>query len=128
MSVEELADLALIGIWDSGPLGELVWERIISSDMTVKSSIQVDTYYIAASLVAQGLGCCTIDKFTALATLSPKVSFASFEPPLPFQLKGLYLHSKPLSRICEEFTEFVKNEVEQTQALTAITPRYGLHK
>jgi DNA-binding transcriptional LysR family regulator len=116
LSVEELADAELIGIWDSGPLGELVWNRLTSSNVLVKSSLQVDTYFIAASLVSQGLGCCTIDKYTALGNVSDNVSMASFDPPLRFQLKGLYLDNHPLPRICEEFTEFVKIEVQQMQS------------
>jgi DNA-binding transcriptional LysR family regulator len=124
LSVEDLSDTELIGIWDSGPLGQLVWNRLTSSDVNVKSSLQVDTYFIAAGLVSQGLGCCTIDKYTALGNLSDRVSMASFEPPLTFKLKGLYLDNKPLPRICEEFTEFVKAEVLQMQALTTITKRY----
>jgi len=128
LSVEDLSDKELIGIWDSGPLGQLVWNRLTNSDVHVKSSLQVDTYFIAAGLVSQGLGCCTIDKYTALGNLSDKVSMASFEPPLTFQLKGLYLDNKPLPRICEEFTEFVKAEVLQMQALSAITKRYAQSK
>ncbi len=116
LSVDELADSELIGIWDSGPLGDLVWNRLLDSDVEVQSTLQVDTYYIAANLVSQGLGCCTIDKFTALGNLSPKVNMASFEPPLSFQLKGLYLDNKPLPKICEDFIDFVKVEVNQMQA------------
>lgn len=128
LSVDELSDSELIGIWDSGPLGELVWNRLTNSDVQVKSSLQVDTYYIAASLVSKGLGCCTIDKYTALGNLSDDVSMASFEPPLTFHLKGLYLDSKPIPKICEEFAEFVKTEVQLMQSLTTITQRYAVDK
>jgi DNA-binding transcriptional LysR family regulator len=121
LSIEQLADVELIGIWDSGPLGELVWNHLTSSDIQVKSSLQVDTYFIAASLVAEGLGCCTIDKYTAQGNLSENVSMASFDPPLPFELKGLYLDSKPLPKICEDFTTYLKSEVRHMQIQAPIT-------
>ncbi|WP_299074040.1 LysR family transcriptional regulator [uncultured Paraglaciecola sp.] len=124
LAIEDLADTELIGIWGSGPLGDLVWNHLARSNIQIKSSLQVDTYFIAAKLVSQGLGCCTIDKYTALGNLSDNTSMASFEPSLPIQLKGLYLDSQPLPRVCEEFTEFVKTEVQQVQALTAITQGY----
>lgn len=111
ISTESLLENELIGIWDSGPLGELVWSRISNSDTPVNSSMQVDTYYIAARLVGQGLGCCTIDKITAEANINDNVSIASFEPPINFQIKGLYMESHPLPRICEEFMDYVKAEI-----------------
>lgn len=112
ITLEQLDNTELIGIWDSGPIGELVWNRLSNGNIGVKSSLQVDTYFIAASLVAQGLGCCTIDKYTALGNLSNKVQMASFEPRIPIQLKGLYLDTKPLPKLCEDFVEYVKAEVQ----------------
>mgnify|MGYP000203379199 CR=1 FL=1 len=125
LTAEDLADSELIGIWDSGPLGDLVWNHLTLSNVQVKSSLLVDTYFIAARLVAQGLGSCTIDKYTALGNLTDSVAVASFQPSLPIQLKGLYLDNKPLPRVCEEFTEFVKNEVQYILNTSAITDSYG---
>lgn len=117
ISIEQLEDQELIGIWDSGPLGELVWNRLTNSNVAIKSSLQVDTYFIAANLVAQGLGCCTIDKYTALGNRSDKVGMASFDPPMPIQLKGLYLDTKPLPKLCEDFVSYIKTEVQAMQEI-----------
>lgn len=113
LSIESLLQNDLIGIWDSGPLGELVWNRISNTDKEVISTMQVDTYYIAAGLVGQGLGCCTIDRLTAQANINEMVGMASFEPPINFQIKGLYIESHPLPRICQEFMEYVKVEIAE---------------
>ena len=112
MPIEALADQELIGIWDSGPLGELIWNRIAHSGLDVSSSTQVDTYYIAASLVSKGIGCCTIDSLTAKANQKGNVGLASFAPPIPIQVKGLHLETQPLPRICRDFLELVRAEIE----------------
>jgi DNA-binding transcriptional LysR family regulator len=117
ISIEQLENQELIGIWDSGPLGELVWNRLTSSNVAIKSSLQVDTYFIAANLVEQGLGCCTIDKYTALGNRSDNVGMASFDPPMPIQLKGLYLDTKPLPKLCEDFVSYIKTEVQAMQEI-----------
>lgn len=101
----------LIGIWDSGPLGEMVWARLANVQPEIISSVQVDTYYIAAGLVSEGLGCCAIDKMTAQANKSDNIAIASFDPPLTFQIKGLYMESHPLPRICHEFLHFVAEQI-----------------
>lgn len=111
LKAEELCEHELIGIWDSGPLGELAWNHFSQQDIEVTSSLQVETYYVAARLVAQGLGCCIIDKYTALAHLSDEVGMASFEQPLTFPIKGLYLDNNPLSKANEEFLDFLKQEI-----------------
>lgn len=111
MEIEQLANKDLIGIWDSGPVGELVWNNLNNSDMEVISTMQVDTYYIAAGLVSKGAGCCTIDKLTARANLADNVGMASFEPTMNFQIKGLHLETRPLPKICTEFLTFVREEM-----------------
>lgn len=111
LPIEALAQHDLIGIWDSGPLGELIWNRITNVELEVSSFTQVDTYYIAASLVGRGMGCCAIDKLTADACCTDSVSLASLSPPIPFQIKGLHLESQPLSRISQAFLDVVKRKI-----------------
>ncbi|MBU2877540.1 MULTISPECIES: LysR family transcriptional regulator [Alteromonadaceae] len=111
VSVESLAEQELISIWDSGPLGDLVLGRFESLGMETHSNMQVDTYYIAASLVDKGMGCCTIDKLTAISNITDNVGVSPFNPPLDFKIKGLHLETRPLSRICEHFLDFVRAEL-----------------
>ncbi|MBN7820693.1 LysR family transcriptional regulator [Bowmanella yangjiangensis] len=111
LSPEQLAKTELIGIWDSGPLGELAYDRLTNDGVQVQSNLQVTSYYVAARMVAQGLGCCTIDKFTALGNLSDKVGMASFAPPLTFKINGLYLDNRPLSKVSEAFLKYLKSEI-----------------
>lgn len=108
LNASDLAEQELIGIWDSGPLGELAWNHFSQQNIDVTSTLQVETYYVAARLVAQGLGCCIIDKYTAQAHLSDDVAMASFEQPMKFPVKGLYLDNNPLSKTSEVFLEYIQ--------------------
>lgn len=105
-----LASMELIDIWDSGPLGALIWQQLAEAGIEVTSSLQVDTYYIAANLVRKGMGCCTIDKYTASANLSPDLAMVAFDPPLTFTIKGLHLQDTPLPRVCQDFIAFFQRE------------------
>lgn len=110
-ALAELPDLEWIDIWGSGPLGELVWNRLTTHDVSVKSSLQVDTYFIAARLVGQGLGICTIDRLTAEGNQNQAIGVASCDPPIPITLKGLYLDNHPMPRICSEFCNVLSEKL-----------------
>lgn len=111
LSLSALAEQELIGIWDSGPLGELVWERLVANDIHINSTYHVDTYYIATKLVDKNLGCCTVDRYTAYGNQTANFGIASLSPPIEFDIKGLHLESRPLSRICSTFLQYVKQEM-----------------
>jgi DNA-binding transcriptional LysR family regulator len=111
MSLTTLANHNLIGIWDSGPIGEMVWDKLNESDQYFSSMLQVDTYYIAARLVDKSVGCCTVDRFTAEGNKTENVGIASFEPKMKFSVKALHLDSRPLSRNCELFLTYLKQEM-----------------
>lgn len=112
MSLSTLADQNLIGIWDSGPIGEMVWEKFNGADEYCNNMLQVDTYYIAARLVDKNVGCCTVDRFTAEGNKTANVGIASIEPKMEFSVKALHLDSRPLSRICELFLTYLKQEMQ----------------
>lgn len=71
----------------------------------------MQTYFIAAKLVAQGLGVCIIDKFTALGNLSDNMAIASFNPPLNFNVNALHLENRALSKASNTFLFNLKNYI-----------------
>lgn len=111
LSLAELADMEFIDISDSGPLGDLLWQRMMEENITLSSCIKVQTYFIAARLVTQGAGICIVDKFTAQGNLSSKTSFASFDPPLHFPVNALHLENRSLPKVLEEFIPYLKHEI-----------------
>ncbi len=111
LTLSQLQDHEFIDISDSGPLGDLLWTRVMKENISIQSPIKVQTYFIAARLVAQGAGICVVDKFTAEGNLSENTAMASFDPPLTFSVNALYLENRSLSKVTEEFMPFLNAEI-----------------
>ena len=107
----ELTKHELIGIWDSGPLGDLLWNRLTENEVSVNSSIQVQTYFIASRLVAQNVGVCVVDEFTARGNLNSDTHYSGFTPKLSFDVQALHLSDKPLSVNGNAFIELLTERV-----------------
>jgi len=113
LTLSQLQDHEYIDISESGPLGDLLWTRMMKEQITLESLIKVQTYFVAARLVAQGAGICIIDKFTAQGNLSDNIAMASFDPPLTFSVNALHLENRNLSKVTEEFIPFLDHEISE---------------
>ncbi|MBU3021022.1 LysR family transcriptional regulator [Aestuariibacter sp. A3R04] len=111
MTLEDLQAQDIIGIWESGPLGEMAWRHIEQSGLNIETHIQVDTYYIAARMVDAGLGCCLVDRLTAEGNKTEKTGIARFEPKLRFDVKALSLSSRSLAKVCDSFLDTLTNVI-----------------
>lgn len=107
VSLAQFEHHEVIGIGDSGPLGDLLWHRLAEGDLAFNTNITVKTYFIAARLVAQNIGICVIDEFSARGNLSDKVAIAAIEPALNFNLTALRLEDKNISQIADDFLQLV---------------------
>jgi DNA-binding transcriptional LysR family regulator len=110
LALKQLKEFEYIDIGDSGPLADLLWTRMTQDSINLEALIKVQTYFIAARLVAQGVGICVVDRFTAEGNLSDNTAIASFNPPLTFPVKALYLEDKRLSKVSQEFLSYLTNE------------------
>ncbi|CAB0151769.1 HTH-type transcriptional regulator GltC [Pseudidiomarina piscicola] len=108
VGLSELAAQNLIAIWDSGPVGQLLWQQLNQAGVETSSNLQVDTYFVAAKMVAEGLGCCTIDALSATGNSDTRVGTARLEPPLFVPLRALHLTTKPLNQLSQAFLPFVQ--------------------
>lgn len=104
----------VIGIWDSGPLGDLIWNRLSEEGIKVNTSIKVQTYFLAARLVAQNLGVCVVDEYTAKGNANEDVVVADFEPALSVDLTALHLEDKSLSQLANEFLDNLREVAVNT--------------
>jgi DNA-binding transcriptional LysR family regulator len=110
VDLEDLVDYPLIGIWESGPLANIVSQKLREKGLAFESPIRVHTYFIAVSLVKYGAGICIVDEFTARGQLSDELGIASISGDLNFPIKGLYLENKPLSQAMKKFVENLKEQ------------------
>ncbi|MGB1197933.1 MAG: LysR family transcriptional regulator [Thalassotalea sp.] len=114
LTLRQVCELEFIDISDSGPLAEMLWARMMEEDISFKSSIKVQTYFIAARLIARGLGVCVVDRYTAQGNLSDDVAIASFEPALTFNVNAIYLENRTNSKVIDEFIPYLKQSISNT--------------
>ena len=115
--LESLTDFDFIDISTSGPLGDLLSEELEKRQLEFKTRIKVETYFIAAKLVAKDLGFSIIDKHTAMNTLSPNMEIASLDPPIHFSINILHLEKRSLSNIYKKFIDLLKEEIERVRKM-----------
>lgn len=111
LTLSQLVQFEFIDISDSGPLGALLWTRMMEEDITLQSTIKVETYFIATRLVAEGAGVCVVDQYTAQGNLSDNMAMASFDPPLYFPINVLSLENRRLSKLAETFVNSLNNVI-----------------
>ncbi|WP_258241004.1 MULTISPECIES: LysR family transcriptional regulator [Pseudidiomarina] len=114
IELTELADYPLIGIGDSGPVGQLIWQQLQGLGIQPQSQLQVDTYYVAARLVAKGLGVCPLDNLTALGNPDPALGVTQLQPELRVPIRALHLKSRPLSQLSQQFLQEVRTCIDNT--------------
>lgn len=108
VALAELAQYPLIGIGDSGPVGQLLWQQLQGLGIQPESQVQVDTYYVAARLVAKGIGVCPLDNLTAMGNPDPAIAVAQLQPELRVPIRALYLSSRPISKLAQQFLHEVR--------------------
>lgn len=114
LTLAQLADFSFIDIGDSGPLGDLLWTRMMEENVSLQSRVKVQTYFIAARMVAKGAGLCVVDKHTAKGNLSEQIAFASFSPKLTFNISISSLENSSMSKVAEDFQRYVITELNKT--------------
>lgn len=114
LTLAEVSDSEFIDISDSGPLADMLWARVMEEDINFTAAIKVQTYFIAARLVARGLGVCVVDRFTAEGNLSDNVAIASFEPALTFNVKAVQLENRTKSKLIDEFIPYLTGGISTT--------------
>lgn len=103
----------LIGLTSAHHLGLALQEALRGEGATLSLGIQVQTYYIARTLVAAGTGCAVIDEFTAHAAAGDIV-VRPIEPAVRF---GVYAYSRaqhPLSKRCLEFIDCLRTVCQRS--------------
>lgn len=114
LTLTQISDSEFIDISDSGPLADMLWSRVMEEDTIFRSSIKVQTYFIAARLIARGLGVCVVDRYTAEGNLTDNVAIASFQPPLPFNINAVHLENRTKSKVIDEFIPYLIQGVSKT--------------
>ena len=103
----------LIGLSSSGPVGDLLNAALEKRELSVRETISVHTFYIAAALVQYGAGFTIVDEFTARAMASPDLHYRFIDPALRFSVRCVTLEERPLSKIAEKFVDLLSLELRR---------------
>ena len=106
MSLDTVPGLRVIQLVNDGAIGTLVSRRA-ARDAPESAAIQVKTYFVAAALVERGLGVAVMDEFTARACATPEMDFRPLTEPLRFEVIGIHLEDRPLSKVMRHFLDAV---------------------
>lgn len=104
LPLDRLDGREVIGVSGSGPLGDLLAQRLERENIIVREVISAQTFYVAAALARCGAGLAVVDEFTARASLPLGVDFRLLSPALSFGVECVHLSDRPLSAACRDFT------------------------
>ncbi|MGB1261812.1 MAG: LysR family transcriptional regulator [Cognaticolwellia sp.] len=114
LTLAQVSDAEFIDISDSGPLADMLLTRMMKENVAFQSAIKVQTYFIAARLVASGLGVCVVDRYTAEGNVSDNVAIASFEPALTFNISAVHLDNRTNSKVIDEFIPYLTQGISKS--------------
>ncbi len=109
----DLAGLPFIRLNIRSPLGQLLETHLESAKAVLDVVAAAETYHIARSLVAQGVGVAIVDEFTASSSSDDHIKTIRLVPRLSFQISILQLDKAPLSRVCQKFADYTVENIEQ---------------
>lgn len=96
-ALAELAALPFIGLRDDEPLGMLLAAACQTAGVILPPAVEVQTYHIALSLVAQGVGCAVVDSFTAASAPPGRVVMRRLAPAIAFPVTCVRAAHRTLS-------------------------------
>ena len=113
LSIDDLKDRPFIGLNGRGPLGQLLLERLESSDVEPHVVAWMETYHIAKALVASGAGITIADEITARSAIGGNVVKIPLEPAIKFDITLLQRADTPLSLVTKRFNRHLGKLVKE---------------
>lgn len=97
-----LADRPLIHLVNAGSVGAL-FNASVGRYAPGSAEINVQSYFVAAGLVREGVGVAVIDEYTARGMLTPDLDYRPFSERIRFDVFGIHLEDRPLSQLGKQF-------------------------
>lgn len=101
--LESVARYPFVRLHQRGPLGQLLNAHLQTSEIEFNEVAVSETYHVARSLVAKGLGIAIVDNITAHGEAGGDVQVLPLDPELSFDVSMLSLENRPLSLLCQRF-------------------------
>ena len=111
IKISHISNFPMVDIENSGPLGAILSQMILESNISFSSTITAQTYFTALNLVALGGGVAIVDEFTARSRGVGNVKYKAFDPPINFSIQAIYKDTNPPSKVCLSFLNHFKREI-----------------
>ncbi|MDG1003259.1 MAG: LysR substrate-binding domain-containing protein, partial [Emcibacteraceae bacterium] len=112
LKLSDLEGFDFVSIESSGPLGDILSERMIGEGSNFNSKIIAQTYFVARNMVGFGSGIAIVDSLTAKSEGPGNLKFKGFQPPIKFTIKALHAEDRPLSEVYQHFLSFIKSNIQ----------------
>ncbi|HET6588235.1 MAG TPA: LysR substrate-binding domain-containing protein [Oleiagrimonas sp.] len=116
LPVTALAGQSMIGIAVQDALGNMLQSHLAQVDPPPQTSVWVQTYQLAYSLVAQGEGLALVDPFTARCGGGKTVQTRPLKLQLDIALYAVYRLDNPLDPVQRRFLDIVRQLAQQMLA------------
>jgi DNA-binding transcriptional LysR family regulator len=105
-----------IALAADGWVAQTCAQEIERRKLRLNAVVTVRTYYVAAALVARGVGVTVMDQHSAQACLTPEMDFRPFVEPLSLSMYCIYLQDRPPSKMIQKFIEVLRSEISAPKA------------
>ena len=113
VTIEDVAHLPFIRLSERGPLGQLLEGYFKLTDAKLTEVAAAETYHIARSLVANGIGVAIVDDITAYTGNQEGIKIYAFKPQLTYRVSALYLQNYPLNEFAQSFIHALRKKIKQ---------------
>ena len=110
VKLKDLGGFPFINLSSGGPLGLKLTEQLENSGTDLNTIVSCETYHIAKSLVAEGIGITVTDEVTAISAGRERVKLWRLEPSIDFSIAIVHVDEQPLSINAREFVEHLKQK------------------
>lgn len=112
LKLSDLKGFDFVSIEASGPLGDILTERMTREEHNFNAKIIAQTYFVARNMVGLGSGIAIVDSITAKSKGPGTLKYKGFHPPMKFAVKALHAEERPLSKAYQDFLTFLKKNIE----------------
>ncbi|MBA2920212.1 LysR family transcriptional regulator [Sphingomonas sp. MAH-20] len=112
LELDVLRGKPFISLAASGPIGALFSQELQRRDLQLDEVVSARTFYIACSLVRQGVGMTVVDNFTAQASLTPGLSMRPLKPRLTFDVQAMFLTNRPPGALACDFLKTLGSVID----------------
>lgn len=115
ISVDELADMPIIGLDMNDPLGMMLGQACREAGAALKPICSVQTYHAALALARHGHGAAIVDSCTAMSAILSDVVVRPIRPVIPVPVHLVRPAAKSMSVIAKNFAKAVSDVLKESR-------------